>query len=75
MLEDKAITRVFVFQDFKDALEFVNKVGDLAERYSHHPDIHLIEYKKVRIVLTTHSAGGITEKDITLAREIDKLSV
>lgn len=74
MVEDKAIARIFVFQDFKEALEFVNKVGDLAERYNHHPDIHLVEYKKVRIVLTTHSAGGITEKDITLAKEIDKLS-
>lgn len=74
MVEDKAIARVFVFQDFKGALAFVNKVGDLAERYNHHPDIHLVEYKKVKIVLTTHSAGGITEKDVTLAREIDKLS-
>ena len=75
VVEDKAITRIFVFRDFTEALGFVNKVGDLAERYNHHPDIHLVEYKKVKIVLTTHSAGGITEKDITLAKEIDKLSV
>ena len=75
VVEDKAITRTFVLRDFKEALGFVNKVGNLAERYNHHPDMHLVEYKKVKIVLTTHSAGGITEKDITLAKEIDKLSV
>ena len=75
VVEDKAIVRTFVFQDFKGALKFVNKVGDLAEKYNHHPDIHLVEYKKVKIVLTTHSVGGITEKDITLAKEINKLSV
>ena len=75
VVEDKAITRTFVLRDFKEALGFVNKVGNLAERYNHHPDMHLVEYKKVKIVLTTHSASGITEKDITLAKEIDKLSV
>ena len=75
VVEDKAITRTFVLRDFKEALGFVNKVGNLAERYNHHPDMHLVEYKKVKIVLTTHSVGGITEKDITLAKEIDKLSV
>ena len=75
VVEDKAITRTFVLRDFKEALGFVNKVGNLAERYNHHPDMHLVEYKKVKIVLTTHSAGGITEKDITLAKVVDKLSV
>ena len=70
----KSIMRTFTFKDFKEALEFVNKVGDLAELHNHHPDIHLVEYKKVKIVLTTHSVGGITEKDITLAKEIDKFS-
>ena len=75
VVEDKAITRTFVLRDFKEALGFVNKVGNLAERYNHHPDMHLVEYKKVKIVLTSHSASGITEKDITLAKVVDKLSV
>ena len=74
-VKDKAITKTFVFKDFKEALGFVNQVGDLAEQHNHHPDIHMVEYKKVKVVLTTHSAGGITEKDISLAKEIDKLSV
>ncbi len=74
VVEGKAVTKTFVFKNFKEALEFVNKVGDLAEARNHHPDIHLVEYNKVKIVLTTHSAGSVTEKDIVLAREIDKLS-
>ena len=74
MVEGKAIARIFVFRDFKEAMRFVNNVGGLAEKQDHHPDIHLFEYKKVKIVLTTHSAGSITEKDVVLAKEIDKLS-
>ncbi len=74
VVEGGAIAKTFVFKNFKEALEFVNKVGDLAEVHNHHPDIHLVEYKKVKVVLTTHSAGRVTEKDVVLAREIDKLS-
>ncbi len=74
MDDDKAIQKSFVLTNFKDALEFVNKVGDLAEHHEHHPDIKIFDYKKVELKLTTHSASGLTQKDIALAKEIDKLS-
>jgi 4a-hydroxytetrahydrobiopterin dehydratase len=64
------ITRTFEFKDFKTALAFVNKVGDLAEKAGHHPDID-IRYNKVRLALVTHDAGGLTGKDFDVAAEID----
>jgi len=65
------IARTYKFPDFKAALAFTNRVGELAEAADHHPDI-LILYNKVRLTLSTHSAGGLTEKDFALAREIDR---
>lgn len=62
----------FVWPDFAAGLRFVNAVGYLAERNQHHPDIEL-GYTRVRIRLTTHEVGGITEKDQRLARGIDAL--
>lgn len=64
----------FVFEGFKQALQFVNRVGELAEAADHHPDID-IRYARVRLALSTHDAGGITEKDFALAAAIDQLSV
>jgi 4a-hydroxytetrahydrobiopterin dehydratase len=66
------LEKEFLFQDFATALEFVNKIGSLAEKENHHPDI-LLSYGKVKVVLWTHDAGGITEKDTKLAEMIDKL--
>jgi 4a-hydroxytetrahydrobiopterin dehydratase len=63
----------YQFKDFKEALSFVNKVGDEAEKMDHHPDIFLHAWNKVKITLSTHSEGGITEKDFQLATTIDKL--
>lgn len=68
--QDK-IEKVFTFKDFKSSMKFVNKVADLAEKMNHHPEIE-INYDKVEIELTTHSAGGITEKDIELANKIER---
>jgi 4a-hydroxytetrahydrobiopterin dehydratase len=65
------IRRTYRLKDFREALAFVNRVGDLAERAGHHPDID-IRYNAVTLVLTTHDAGGLTEKDFGLAREIDR---
>src|SRR5438132_11234979 len=70
-LADKSIRKSYRFRDFAGALEFVNCVGDLAERANHHPDID-IRYNRVTLVLSTHSAGGLTEKDFDLARGIDE---
>jgi 4a-hydroxytetrahydrobiopterin dehydratase len=65
-----AITRTYRFRDFREALAFVNRVGDLAERAGHHPDID-IRYNTVTLALTTHDAGGLSPKDFDLARAID----
>jgi 4a-hydroxytetrahydrobiopterin dehydratase len=70
--EGREITRTFAFPDFRAALAFVNKTGDLAEAAGHHPDID-IRYNKVRLALTTHDAGGLSAKDFDLAAKIDGL--
>ncbi len=70
--ENNAIYKEFKFEDFKYALEFVNKVGALAEDMNHHPDVEL-GWGRVKVTLTTHSAGKVTDKDKKLAEIIDKL--
>lgn len=69
---DNRITKDFSFPDFKSALDFVNRVGEIAEAQQHHPDIQL-GWGKVNIQLTTHSEGKVTEKDHELAKLIDQL--
>jgi len=71
--EGDAITRTFTFKGFKGAVAFVNRVAEAADAVNHHPDIHLENYRKVRIVLTTHATGGISDADVQLARRIDEL--
>jgi 4a-hydroxytetrahydrobiopterin dehydratase len=72
-LEKKHIERTFEFDDFADAVDFVNAIAEVAEDEEHHPDID-IRYNKVRLVLSTHSKGGLTELDFALAERIDTLS-
>jgi 4a-hydroxytetrahydrobiopterin dehydratase len=72
-LAGAAIEKEFVFKDFAAALAFVNAVGAKAEEADHHPDILMHGWNKVRITLSTHSAGGLTDFDIRLAREINAL--
>ena len=69
-LESANLVRDFTFSDFREAMSFVNSVADLAEKAGHHPDID-IRYNKVHLALSSHDAGGITEKDFSLAVEID----
>ena len=64
------IARTFQFKDFPAAMKFVNAVAELAEQAWHHPDID-IRWNKVTLTLTTHDAGGLTEKDFDLARKFD----
>jgi 4a-hydroxytetrahydrobiopterin dehydratase len=71
-LEGDAITKQFVFKDFKEAMDFVNSVADIAEKADHHPDI-TINYKRVTLTLSTHSEGGVTQKDIDLAKDIENI--
>ena len=66
------ISRRFELNNFAEALELVNKIGELAENQQHHPDINL-GWGYVEIYLSTHDIGGISDKDITLAQAIDKL--
>ncbi len=72
--DNNQIQSDYQFKDFKEALGFVNKVGDEAEKMNHHPDIFLHEWNKVKITVSTHSEGGVTEKDFKLAGIIDNLS-
>lgn len=69
---DGALRRSVTFGSFLDGIEAVRRVAEAAERADHHPDID-IRWRTVTFVLATHSAGGITEKDVHLAREIDGL--
>lgn len=66
----RAIEKVYQFGDFRAALAFVNRVGDLAERQQHHPDI-AIHYSEVTLTLWSHDHGGVTMRDVKLAEAID----
>jgi 4a-hydroxytetrahydrobiopterin dehydratase len=72
--EADAIRRTFAFADFGAAMAFVNRVAALAEAADHHPDID-IRWNRVMLVLSTHSEGGVTSRDIRLARRIDQAEV
>ncbi|HKJ78614.1 MAG TPA: 4a-hydroxytetrahydrobiopterin dehydratase [Prolixibacteraceae bacterium] len=67
------LVKEFELEDFSGAVNFVNKIVPLANAADHHPDILIHSYKKVKISLTTHDKGEITEKDYDLAKEIDKV--
>ncbi len=69
---DEAISKQFAFADFREAVAFVVRIAFEAEAGDHHPDLDL-RYNKVRVQLSTHSEGGVTAKDIDLARAIDAL--
>jgi 4a-hydroxytetrahydrobiopterin dehydratase len=66
------LEKEFKFKDFKEALAFTNRVGDLAEGQGHHPDIYLA-WGKVRITIWTHKIDGLTETDFVFAAKIDRL--
>lgn len=71
-LEKSAMTRTVEFEEFNDAIDFVNDLAEIAEEAQHHPDI-LIRHTKVTLKLTTHDAGGVTQLDIQLAQRVDNL--
>ena len=70
----KHISKEYKFADFKEALAFVNKAGNAAEGMDHHPDILMHSWNKVKISISTHSEGGVTDKDFQLAQKIESLS-
>jgi 4a-hydroxytetrahydrobiopterin dehydratase len=68
--DGKAIVKMFDLKGFKAAMAFAGTVGELAERADHHPDI-LIQFSKVTLTLSSHDKGGITDRDLRLARQIE----
>ena len=72
VVEEHHLQKEFKFPDFKEALSFVNKIGQLAEQEGHHPDIYL-GYGKVKVLLWTHKIDGIHENDFIVAAKIEEL--
>jgi 4a-hydroxytetrahydrobiopterin dehydratase len=68
-----AITRKFIFRDFRQAFAFMTKVADVANEMDHHPEWFNV-YKTVEVTLSTHDAGGVTELDTRLAEAMDRLA-
>ncbi len=72
IIEEHHLTKTFKFFNFREALKFVNRAGELAEEQAHHPDIFLA-WGKVEITIWTHKINGLTESDFILAAKIDQL--
>src|SRR3989344_6001793 len=68
--DGKNITKTFKFKDFIGAINFVNKISEIAESEGHHPDIN-VRYNKVKLILTTHAFGGLSENNFILAAKIE----
>jgi 4a-hydroxytetrahydrobiopterin dehydratase len=68
--QGKALAKLFDMKGFKAAMTFASTVGELADRADHHPDI-LIQFSKVTLTLSSHDAGGVTDRDVRLARQIE----
>lgn len=72
--ESGALTKEWKFANFGEAMAFTNSVAEMAETAQHHPDI-VINYSQVRLTLVTHSEGGVTEKDVALAKQIEEAGI
>jgi 4a-hydroxytetrahydrobiopterin dehydratase len=72
-LEGNEIARSLKFADFNEAIEFVNRVAGVADEMDHHPDIFIHGWNHVRLSVTTHDAGGLTERDFRFAERINAL--
>jgi 4a-hydroxytetrahydrobiopterin dehydratase len=70
--ENDSISKQFEFKDFIEVLSFVNAVGLESEKMDHHPDILMFAWNKVKVTISTHDAGGVTEKDFLLAKKIEE---
>lgn len=71
-LNDNALEKEWIFKDFNEALEFINKIGAIAENHNHHPELFNV-YSKVKLRFNTHDEGGITQKDVKIAAEINSV--
>jgi 4a-hydroxytetrahydrobiopterin dehydratase len=73
--DHKMIYREFILQDFMAAVDLIDRIALIAEDEKHHPDIHLTQYRNLRVALTTHDVGGLSEKDFTVALKIKDLPI
>lgn len=71
MVNGHHLEKEFSFEDFRTALEFTNRVGQIAEAQNHHPEIHLA-WGKVKVLIWTHKAGGLTQNDFVLAAKVER---
>ncbi len=71
-VEEKSLRKEFAFKTFTGAMKFINQVADIARSSRHHPEIWN-SYNRVRLTLSTHDEGGITEKDVAFARAVEEL--
>jgi 4a-hydroxytetrahydrobiopterin dehydratase len=71
----KRIRRTWRVKDFPTALDYFRRIGDIAEAESHHPDLHLANYRDVAIEIWTHAIGGLSENDFILAAKIDRIPI
>ena len=71
--DDKILIRETMFKNFREAMGFLNKLAEVAEKLDHHPDMTLCEYNRVIITTTTHDAGGITDNDIRLTQGFEEI--
>ena len=72
-LEGKAVTRTIEFEEFMEAMDFVNALAEIAEEAQHHPDID-IRYLRITVSLTTHEVGGVTDSDLEFVQRVDHLT-
>lgn len=72
--DEKAIEHEFTLKNFKGAIEFITKIAAIAEAEGHHPDLLLHDYKKVKVMLSTHAIGGLSVNDFVMAVKIDALN-
>jgi 4a-hydroxytetrahydrobiopterin dehydratase len=72
LVKQHHLEKEYKFEDFREALDFTNRVGEMAERQNHHPDIHLA-WGRVRVVIWTHKIDGLTESDFIFAAKTDQL--
>jgi 4a-hydroxytetrahydrobiopterin dehydratase len=69
--KDNSLSKLFRFKEFMDGIRFIGRVAEMAEAADHHPDMH-VNYTRVTFVCSTHSEGGVTDKDLRLAKQIEQ---
>jgi len=73
--EDGSIKKTFKTSNYPSTMGFVTAIGGFCQKHNHHPDYILMKYKEVEVSFSTHSAGGITQKDINIAQDIEKINI